>query len=104
MITANETVFELLEDLRIPLVDRMVLATIEAEQGLIFGYEKLYSNPISDFSYFTRKPNSYCTIQNGEILTLNHVDRNKPFIAYQKEANLSLEHELVRYSPVPQEG
>lgn len=95
----NERVFWLLEQLNVPLADRMYLNFIADE--IEFSSTKL-SEGTDDFDFFQKRSNLYYFIQNGEKLCINHIDWNKNFVAYSKTPDLFGTHELLYYVPSSQ--
>lgn len=67
----------------IPLVDRMALSAEHERNKLIFavGDHKV----LQTWDFFESRKYEFFFVQDGEFLTLEHLDKSKIFIAYEKE-------------------
>lgn len=101
MLEYNSKTFSILEQLNVPLVDRMALSLVEDEKSIFFNPDPLYSGPIREFAEFKEKlrKGKYISIQNGETLILSHLNQNLPILAYAEKCNPCGENEVLFYLP-----
>lgn len=85
------------------LIDRMALSAERERRKLVFsvGGHKI----LQSWDFFESRKYEFFFVQDGEFLTLEHLNKNKVFIAYEKErsgfnTNTQREiHNVYAYKP-----
>lgn len=67
----------------LPLVDRMILSTEHERNQIAFSVCK--NQILQTWDFFEARQYEFYFVQDGEFLTLEHLDKNRIFIAYEKE-------------------
>lgn len=80
---AYEALAMALEISDLPLIDRMVLSTEYERSNIAFSVDD--HQLLQTWDFFEARQYEFYFVQNGEFLTLEHLDKNKLFIAYEKE-------------------
>lgn len=91
-------VFNILEEYKSNLVNRMLLANFQEQQELYLSPKKLQA-PITDFDFFKKNEYLYWMISEGVFLSLSHLSSSKEIIAIRKSPSLDGTHEVIIYQP-----
>ena len=79
----------------LPLIDRMALSAEDERNNIAFSVEKHHI--LQSWNFFEARQYEFYFVQGGEFLMLEHLDKNKFFIAYEKMCsgfNSSTQREL----------
>ena len=80
----------------LPLIDRMALSAEHERNNIAFSVEKHHI--LQSWNFFEARQYEFYFVQGGEFLMLEHLDKNKFFIAYEKNQTFFHGHCSSRYS------
>lgn len=80
---AYATLAKVLEINELPLIDRMVLSTEHERNNIAFSVTEQHI--LQKWSFFEARQYEFYFVQDGEFRVLEHLDKNKIFVAYEKE-------------------